>query len=143
MDRKYTTMTDFGEVISASTIPVATVNATVDGYVQDCPRYRLAIALRADGSGWECMYEGGGDWSGISDDNLSDVLTLGRLDDSNTTDSERLIEGAEIIEGVARTCRDLSEGRNDELDALVEWLEGRAADARETAESLGDDDYEV
>lgn len=132
VDNTYTTATDCGDMIKASYIRTGDVPSVRGGYIQDCPKARLKIALNANGGAWEALYDIGGDDCGISADNLLDVIALGQMDDANTTVQEMLTEGADILRNWAGRIRAI-DSDNEALDALAEYLEDRADDADRTA----------
>lgn len=126
--------TDCGAMVAGSLIHVQREDAAVGGYIQTCPRAMLAIALRADDSGWEALYEMGGDWSGVSSDNLLDIVSLGALDDDNNTASEKLSAGAAILKSWAAAV-DAIDNSNDALAECAEYLRSRAISAEEASNS--------
>lgn len=133
--RGYTHATDCGLMIRASYIHLGTTGATVGGYVQDCPRTAYKIALRADGSGWEALYDQGGDDCGISSDNLLDVISIGRMDDSNVTVSAALREGAAELRSWAERIRAI-DADSDDLGECADYLSSRADAAIATADDV-------
>jgi len=133
MKPEYTHATDCGNMIKASFIQLGSTGATVAGYVQDCPRTRYKIAIRADGSGWEALYDQGGDDCGISSDNLHDIISIGRMDDDCDTVAKALREGASELRLWAARIRAIDE-HSEQLAECADYLDERAADAAATAE---------
>lgn len=132
MKAKYTHGTDCGSVIRCSYINTGNTPATVGGYVQSCPVIKYKIAIREAGDGWEALYDMGGDDCGISSDNLADIISIGRMDDSNTTVSAALTDGARDLHAWADRIRAIDPD-NEDLAELAEYLDERATDAEHTA----------
>lgn len=128
-----TTATDCGSVIAASYIRTGHTGATVNGYIQDFPRTSYKIALRADGSGWEALYDQGGNDCGISSDNLMDIVSIGGMDDSNGTVAEMLVDGAAELDAWADRIRSI-DSDSESLGETADYLRERAAAARLAAE---------
>lgn len=120
-----THMTDCGAVLADSIIQTGYTGATRGGYVQDCPKTRYKIALRVGGNGWEALYDQGGDDCGISADNLTDIISIGAMDDGNTTDAERLVDGANELRAWAVRIRDIDRD-NEALQECADYLIERA-----------------
>lgn len=124
--------TDCGPMIRASFINCGSTGATRDGYVQNCPKTQYKIALRADGAGWDALYDQGGGDCGISADNLNDIISIGRMDDSCNTVAEALREGASELRAWAGRVRSIDPD-SAELAECADYLDDRAGDAEATA----------
>lgn len=135
MNREYVRATDAGDMIAASYIYLGKTGATVGGYVQDCPATRYKVAMRADGSGWEPLYDQGGDDCGISYDDMDDVITIGRMDDSCNTVSKALLNGARELRYFASLIAEIGNGNESMMDA-AQYLISVAAGAKTAAKNL-------
>lgn len=131
--QEMTYATDCGDMIRASYIQTGNTPATVGGYVQQGRGTAYKIALRATGSGWEALYDQGGDDCGISSDNLLDLISIGRMDDSNETVAAALREGARELRAWAERIRAIDTD-SEPLAECADYLDARAADAERTAE---------
>lgn len=137
MNREYVRATDAGDMIAASYIYLGKTGATVGGYVQDCPATRYKVAMRADGSGWEALYDQGGGDCGISSDNFDDILAIRRMDDSCDSDAAALREGASELRSFARRIRSL-DTTSDALGDVADYLDEMADAADDEADRLDD-----
>lgn len=101
--------------------PIMRVELFRNGSYLDAGHYTLAIAQRTDSS-WDAIYEGGGDWHGISADD--DIIALGYADGDCRDDDAALANGADILDAWASVCADMGYAE------VADYLHARAYDAR-------------
>jgi len=133
MDTQYQDYTDSGTMIKASYIHCRQTGSVRGGYVQDCPKTTYKIALRADGSGWEPLYDQGGPDCGIGSDNLTDVIAIGAMDDSCDTVATALAEGASELRAWADRIRAI-DPQSEAMAEAADYLDERADDADSAAD---------
>jgi len=131
------TATHGPDVLTDTIIPIHTIDTVRNGYVQSCPALNIYLALRADLTTWECIYEAGGDYNIISADDFDWACDMGEMDDRNTTLWSKLHDGATELQMAAAAIPDrIRSGANDSLLALSEYLTERATDAFVEADKL-------
>ena len=135
MKTKHTTKTDVGEMITASYIVLSKIKRTKHGCIEDAGAITFKIALREDGGGWEPLYDQGGDDCGISHDDMDDVITIGRMDDSCNTVSKALLNGARELRYFASLIAEIGNGNESMMDA-AQYLISVAAGAKTAAKNL-------
>jgi len=124
MTRK-TIATAAGDIITDTIIRMYEVQTVTDGYSRYCPTTTCAIAYRADGNGWEAIFEADGAISSISEDDVYVALSFGGMDDANQTVADMLIAGAEHIRSWSTAIRGL-DSDNESLRELSTWLDMQA-----------------
>lgn len=126
--------TPVGNFVKESVVDLGTTPYVKDGYSKDYPKLHSIFARRVDDNGWDLLFENGGDWFGVYQDDNTTAQALGMIDDAITSKSEQLRNGAKSLRRYAEIAREETELENqDSLKYLASYLEEKAEDAEKQA----------
>ena len=127
----HTTETEAGPVITASILRMMAVPTVKDDCIQEAPTLTLAIALNEQGE-WIPIYETGGDWFCISEDDNDAALSIGCMDGSNSTEELTLDDGIDTLLNLSFKIRELDRA-NEALGEVADYVDAAAVRANDEA----------
>ena len=125
------THTAYGPILTASIIHIMRVKTVRNGYGQDAPTLQAAIGLSPAGH-WMPLYETGGDWASVSENDDDAALDLGSMDDRRVDRMEHLNAGARWLRVWAARVGKLDPD-NESLMEMAAYLNDAATRADQAA----------